>query len=596
MRKIYLYMIGALLTAGSTSCGDKFLEVDYYDIIEPKVLLTNQEYVEQGLVGIYDQLYNNNLTPYVVLANCPMLDMRPTGWDYDFGNYSWRTDHNYVNNTWTLSFNVISRANGFLVNLRDADPVIFDEGEKTLKIIEAQARAIRAYYYSILVKHYGGVPLLLEGEVFSDSPGKSRSSAAEVWNLIVEDLEYAKEILDWDPWKGQKGRVTLGMVKYYLAEAYMYNNRFPEAKKELKDIIDSGKYALNPCFGQIHLEGQYWQNESVWEITYPVFEDMTWSAFGKTDALWLPAQQFGAVEYGGWGPQMTSFEFIWSFEPGDRRLEYEVAMYGHIHPFINDYVGKNKGWRSAYVGDDELPNNFNMKWWKEIPGLANKVTVGMPATIVRLAGVFLSYAECCFETEGPDSPDGWLYIQKVRDRAWGALEPLSTYGNPFPFQLNTDPGVKAPDAKNYYAGYKRTAGKIGGKYKKLTGGDDINPIYDDTGLYESSYSYTPYTSPAWKVALLMERRHELYGEWSLWFDACRMGMVKEYLDAEYPKNNEDVVLQTIPGYEYADKFVPNPHTKRVFEYDKNRELYPIPNDEMLKNPALDRLSDQNPGY
>ena len=75
-----------------------------------------------------------------------------------------------------------------------------------------------------------------------------------------------------------------------------------------------------------------------------------------------------------------------------------------------------------------------------------------------------------------------------------------------------------------------------------------------------------------------------------------MGMVKEYLDAEYPKNNEDVILQAIPGYEYADKFVPNPHTKRVFEYDKNRELYPIPNDEMLKNPALDPSSDQNPGY
>jgi hypothetical protein len=587
--------MGAACMLGTSSCSDDFFKIDYYDIIEPSILLTSQEYVEQGLVGVYDELYYNNLTPNIVLANCPMLDMRPTGWDYDFGNHSWRTDHSYVNSIWSRSFNAISRANSFLVNLHDADPGIFEEGEKTMKIIESQARAIRAYYYTLLVQTYGGIPLLLEGETFGDSPGKPRSSAAEVWNLIIEDLEYARGILSWEPWKGQNGRVTLGMVKFYLAQAYMYNNRFADAKTELKDIIESGKYALNPCYGQIHLEGQYWQSESVWEVAFPVFEDMSWAAGSKTHALWLPAQQFGANEYGGWGPQMTSYEFVWSFEPGDRRLEYEVALYGHIHPFINGYVGKNTGWRSAYVGDDILPNNFNMKWWKEIPGLGGKEYTGMPATVVRLAGVYLSYAECCFETEGPDSPDGWEYIQKVRNRAWGALEPYSTYSKPFPYTLNTDPTLTAPDAKAYYSSYKRTAGKVGGKYKRLVGGDDTDPIYDDTGIYESSYSYTPYTSPAWKVALLTERRHELYGEYSLWYDICRMGMVKEYLDAEYPKNSEDIIFQAVPNYLYADKFVPNPHTKRVFEYDKNRELYPIPLDEMLKNPALTQ-ADQNPGY
>ncbi|GHT33522.1 hypothetical protein AGMMS49574_19380 [Bacteroidia bacterium] len=593
MKKIYLYTVmGVAFLTGAASCSDDYFDIDYYDIIQPKILLTSQAYIEQGLMSVYDELYNNNLTPNVVFANCPMLDMRPTGWDYQFGNWSWLTDHNYVASSWNTPFNAVARANTFLVNLRDADVNIFDDGENTRKIIEAQARAIRAYYYSQLVKNFGGVPLLEEGDTYTGAPDKPRNTAEEVWQLVINDLEYCKGILGWDPWKGQRGRTTLGMVKYYLAQAYMYTNRFADAKKELKDIIESGRYALNPCYGQIHLEGQYWQSESIWEVCYPVFEDMTWGVFSKTDAVWMPAQQFGAVEYGGWGPQMTSYEFVWSFEQGDKRLDYEVAQYGHIHPFINNYVGLTKGWRSAYVGIDNLPSNFVMKVWKEIPGLGGKECVGMPATVARLAGAYLDYAECCFQLEGENSTEGWEYIQKVRDRAWGALEPSSTYNKPFPIALNTDPTVKAPDAKAFYSTYKRTAGKISGPYKRLVGGNDETPIYEDGPIYTSTYSYTPYTSPAWKVALLSERRHEFYCEYSLWYDAIRMGIVKEYLDAEYPKNNENIIFQEIPGYGTTDFFVPNPHTKRTFDYDKKWELYPIPIDEINRNKAIV----QNPGY
>jgi hypothetical protein len=594
MKKIFLYTVtGVALLTGASSCSDDYFDIDYYDIIQPKILLTSQAYIEQGLISVYDKLYTNNLNPNIVLANNPMLDETPTGWDIQFGNYTWLTDHNYVNTPWTQAYNAIVRANSFLVTLQEADVAIFEDGENTRKIIEAQARAIRAYYYFSLVTNYGGVPLLEETDTYTDSPYKARATAEEVWDVIYKDLEYCKGILTWDPWKGQKGRTTLGMVKYYLARSYMYNNRFADAKRELKDIIDSGKYSLNPCYGQIHLEGQYWQSESIWEITYPVFEDMTTGATAKTDALWRPSRQLGSVDYTGWGPQMTSFEFVWSFEPGDRRLEYEVALYGHMHPFLGDWVNKGKGWRSAFVGIDNLAANFDMKHWKIHPGLNGKEYEGTPATVARLAGVYLYYAECCFETDGGESAEGWEYIQKIRDRAWGALEPQSTYSKPFPYVLNADANVKAPDAKTFYSTYKRTAGKIGGAYKRFAGETaDGDPIYEDGPVYTSSYSYTPYTSPAWKVALVQERRHEFFSEYTNWYDLIRMGMVKEYFDAEYPKNSEDVIFQEIPGYGTSDFFVPNPHTKRTFEYDPNRNLYPIPNAEILRNKGIV----QNPGY
>ena len=68
-----------------------------------------------------------------------------------------------------------------------------------------------------------------------------------------------------------------------------------------------------------------------------------------------------------------------------------------------------------------------------------------------------------------------------------------------------------------------------------------------------------------------------------------------HLDAEYPFNTEDLIFHDIQGYGFSDKLVTNPHTKRAFNHDKNKELYPIPADEILKNPALTQ-DDQNPGY
>jgi hypothetical protein len=622
-----------------SSCGEDYLVVDHYGIVEPSVLLTSQEYVEQGLNGVYDLLYPERgagasdvssgwlLKPHMALSNYPALDVQPDGWDVAYSRQSWTIDQPEFIGGWTRAYNSIDRANRFLANLQNADPSIFQGGESTLRIIEAQARAIRAYFYSFLVQNFGGVPMLRTGETYSTHPGKERGTIEEAWSMIIEDLEFARDIVDWQPWKNEKGRVTKGMVKAYLAQAYMYNKRFADAKKELKDIIDSGVYSLNPCFGQIHLPGYWWQPESVWEISFPEWETMGWGTESKYDAIWWPVQLKGNKEYGGWGPHYVSYEFCWSFEPGDKRLKYEVTRYGEKNPFVvkqtegdqtiydrfgPDFgmVGLQPGWRSAYITSDVMPNNSDSKWWRAHISYQGREYDPVSSTQVRLAGIYLSYAECCFETEGGDSPEGWDYIQKIRDRAWGTMEvglsqdvTPGLFGKEFPIELNRDASVKAPDARTFYNSYKRAPGKIGGTLKKLVGGDQLSPIYEETEYY-TPYNYKPYTSPAWKVALVIERRHELFIEYSLWYDICRMGMAEEYLDAEYPQNSEQLVRQNIPGYTfdpstnpdgYSDVLITNPHTIRDYVHQPYRELYPIPDEELKKNPALTE-ADQNPGY
>ena len=632
MKKIYYYITAIALLTGITSCGEDFLKVNHYDIVEPEVLLTSQEYIEQGLNGVYDLLYPERtgsdipqgwlLKPHMALSNYPAMDIQGDGWDVEFNRQAWTSSKSEFIGGWTRSYNTIDRANRFLANLQKADPSIFQEGETTMKIIEAQARALRAYFYTWLVQNFGGVPMLRTGETYTTSPGKERGTAEEAWGMIIEDLEYARDILDWEPWRGQKGRVTKGMVKGYLAQAYMYmanvNDRagwFNKAKKELKDIIDSEKYQLNPCFGQIHLPGIYWQSESVWEIAFPEWESMGWGREGQTDAVWWPVQLKGNKEYGGWGPHYVSFEFCWSFEPGDKRLQYEVAQYGEKNEFVlaetdgdpalltrygPDFgmVGLQTGFRSAFITVDNMPNNSDKKLWRQHVAYKGREYNPLSSIQIRLAGVYLNYAECCFETG--DEAEGWKYIQIIRDRAWGAYESEAPKmmtgevfgGKEFPFSL--DGGKTAPDAKEFYSKYKRTSGKIGGTLKKLVGGNNLSPVYEET-TYEG-LEYKPYTAEPWKVALTIERRHEFFSEYSLWYDLCRTKMAQQYLDAEYPYNADDIRKENIPGYEFADFYVPNPHTKRAYQHDPNKELYPIPYDELMKNPALDPAKDQNPGY
>jgi hypothetical protein len=655
MKKIRFFIAMVTFSMVTFSCGEEFLEVDHYGIVEPKVLLSSQKYVEQGLNGVYDLLYPERnggditqgwlLKPHMALANYPALDIQADGWDVEFNRQAWRTTKDEFIGGWTRAYTAIDRANRFLANLQDADPAIFTSGETTMKIIEAQARALRAYFYTWLVQNFGGVPMLATGETYSSHPGKERGTAEEAWAMIIADLEYARDVLDWTPWNNQKGRVTKGMAKSYLAQAYMYmaniNDRagwFGKAKQELKDIIDSPLYSLNPCFGQIHIPGVYYQPESIWEVAFPEFTDnMGWGKEAETDALWWPVQLKGNKEYGGWGPHYVSFEFCWSFEPGDKRLQYEVARYGEKNEFVlkdveggtpdmtsppdmqDAYfpgscaqfgwcenkggmgpafgtVGLQRGYRTAFITSDNVPNNSDKKLWRQHVAYKGREYNSLSSIQMRLAAVYLNYAECCFETG--DASTGWAYIQKIRDRAWGALESAAPAtmegdvfkGKTFPFTLG---GTTAPDAQQFYSQYKRSSGKISGTLKKIVGeADELTPIYDET-TYTSEYNYTPYTADPWKVALTIERRHEFFAEYSLWYDICRMGMAQQYLDAEYPYNNEDLRYEAVPGL--SDRYVPNPHTKRDFQHNPSRELYPIPYDELIKNPAL-TLEDQNPGY
>ncbi|WP_418697168.1 RagB/SusD family nutrient uptake outer membrane protein [Bacteroides sp.] len=550
-KQIFSFITAAVLLGGLSSCGEGFLEIDHYDILEPEVLLQSEKNIISGLNGLYDMFYPErgsgttdvqsqwNIKPQLAFSNYPALDCQASGWDNEFTRHEWRADKDMFYEGWKQSYKAVDRANRFLAKLEGVDPSIFAEGEKTKNIIIAQTRAIRAFFYSFLAQNFGRLPMLMTGDTYTSSPEKPRAESTDItWNLIIEDFKYASEILGWKPWNDEKGRITRGMTKAYLAQAYMYNKKYAEAKKELGDIIQSGEYRLNPCYGYIHLEDRVWDAESVWELPYPHFSDLNWGADGKNDATWWVAQLTASPEYGGWGSLYISYEYCESFEAGDKRLKYSAVRKGETNPFTGETVGASAGFEDDFVTSESMPNNFGLKYWKRHPGSDGIIFNPQSAIWMRYAAVLLNYAECCFETG--DAATGWEMIHTIRNRAWGNLEVNLAQGD-FPIPLRTEV-VEVPDAETFYAKYRTDKG---------------------------------YTSDVWKVALTIERRHEFLAEFSFWYDLCRTNMAKEFLDCEYPKNQ---------GW-----------TKRTFDFDPNRMIYPIPTDEIRKNNAISQ-SDQNPGY
>jgi hypothetical protein len=117
------------------------------------------------------------------------------------GNRDWQgvndfspniTTTGFVQTAWNDNFNGIFNANSVLQALETKGSVITDASLKTR--FTAETRFLRAFYYFQLVRTFGKVPLIDKALTASEVETVPRSSVADVYKLIISDLEYARKI------------------------------------------------------------------------------------------------------------------------------------------------------------------------------------------------------------------------------------------------------------------------------------------------------------------------------------------------------------------------------------------------------------------
>ena len=122
------------------------------------------------------------------------------------------------NDAWAIPYSMIRNANQFLAHLYE---IPFNA---TLKAeTKAEARFLRAWYYFIMVEHYGGVPLIGDSVFTTSTPlHHSRSSFRACINYITSECDSAAVYLPRTQTGANYGRACIGACLALKSRALLY--------------------------------------------------------------------------------------------------------------------------------------------------------------------------------------------------------------------------------------------------------------------------------------------------------------------------------------------------------------------------------------
>ena len=624
-----------MMGLGLTSCNnDEFLNVDQYNIIASDAMYESDANAKKGLNGVYDMVFPNDdydgdwgFKPNLFTGCHPTIDTQATGWDKNWNVQAWNSGSSELLSGWKHVYAGICRANDYLAGLEAAENVSAD----VKKSLDGQGRALRGFFYHWLATTFGRVPMLATGETYSNTPTKARAqSYAEMWDFIIDDFKAAAEELDWDPMDGQYGRATKGMALAYLGDAYMWKayrltdgangitdtGAAPTTAAEcyrlaaecFKQILDSKTYKLNESFTTLWDPASAWGPEAIW--VEQLDEGTNWGQWGNLTSKLMLKWYTACPENGGWGSLYLSWEWYSCYEKGDKRRAgscytgavpqidpnnpaydskyegwYEPAIYG-VNPYLQETLGKGQSGTTTkqfhFNNGEWAPAIWSSKMWRTATADYNSWDNGLwsptPIYWKRLPNVMLDYAECLFRLNGGDDATAWAQINTLRERAFGKLEAGNEQAltdKYLPYYNWFAEWVERPEGDNVDGGpfYKNRK-----EYPIPFGSND--ELREDAKTYYTAYAAQKgFKSPVWQVAVNTERRKEFNCEWCLRPDMQKSNFMADHVATNYPKRSVDDLKDV-------------PWTNRDYDYNDLKMDMPIPEDEILKNPACD----QNPAY
>lgn len=125
---------------------------------------------------------------------------------------------NVTSDPWDICYQNIRRANLFLKHLPEAP---FSFGQKWE--VEGEARFLRAWYYFILLKTYGGIPLIGD-TVYSSSDDLSprRNTFSDCVEYIVSECDAARDLVLETQFTSEYGRITKGACLALKSRVLLY--------------------------------------------------------------------------------------------------------------------------------------------------------------------------------------------------------------------------------------------------------------------------------------------------------------------------------------------------------------------------------------
>ena len=454
-QNIFLIISLSFLLIFSTSCVDDlnqnptdpdlFTEVDVYSSPEQALGALAKVYAGLALTGqqgpagqpdIDGSIIDEGFSQYTRIMwnlNEATTDHGVIGWLSDPGvpeinQLTWDANNPWTKGMYYRMAQNISFANSFIENAAD-----LAQSHSSVVDYINEARFIRAYCYTQLIDMFGDVPLVTA--VSAELP--SQATRSELFSFVENELTDLANVL---PSSGtnEYGRVdqtaaSALLSRLYLnAEVYTGLSKFSEAITQAENAM-SGSYSINnsdgnnngTAYDELFLADNNTngaQNEFIFVLQFDGIKTQTWG--GATFIVHAPiggtmnAADFGV--YGGWGGLRTTKGLVDKFS-------YSITQ--------NNADGEPISWsdpRAMFHTDGQTYETEKLATFKsgyavtkfknvDTNGVAGSDSAGNhPDTdlaLIRLAEVYLNYAEAVARGGGGSIQTATSYINELRTRA-----------------------------------------------------------------------------------------------------------------------------------------------------------------------------------
>lgn len=285
---LYKYAIAALASVSVASCS-----LDEYNPSQKtgdEVLATFEGF--KGLQSYcYSSLYGQLFSVYDLLS---VAEGGTDCWLTPAGNPDYAkqviyydglaTNTNATNKLFGQAYSMIGNCNAVVNRAKD----VIDGNAADINTLVAEARCLRAFYYSLLVGYYGNITLTLEESTENPIVTPKRNTIEELYTQIIDDLTFAANTLKDTPYENNRARVTRKTALGLLARVYAQGG---------------GEYGLSE------------NGVSYWERARKVAEDMiveygTSCLYDDVSDVWAPANNRNNKEalFIAAGPNVTDLD------------------------------------------------------------------------------------------------------------------------------------------------------------------------------------------------------------------------------------------------------------------------------------------------
>lgn len=409
-----------IVLSGLTACGEGFLEKEpiigttlenYYRTEDDALAAVNAAYAalqfEMTPAGHFRWFWGDIMSDDAIKGGSGDNDVNQL---LQLETFQGPTNTDLLESEWAADYEGIYRANIVL----DRVPEIEMDPELKERIL-AEARFIRAWFYYNLVTMFGGVPLV-DHPLAPSEYRQTRATAEEIWNFIESDLQAAIPELwlrsEYPP--ADLGRITKGAARALLLKAYIYQQKWVEAKAVAEEIINSGEYSLAADYGDIFTRAGENGPGSIFEIQYMTESGGNWGRNNANEGTFTNVFQRPRGQFEGFGFNIPTQELVDEFFAEgfeDPRLMYSVFREG-------DQMGDRGVFTKDATGQphDFYPRKyFNNKSEEASFGDPNP-NGGCNDRVIRYADVLLMHAEAAYHTGDEEAARESLNAVRARAR------------------------------------------------------------------------------------------------------------------------------------------------------------------------------------